>query len=318
MKNFVKVALIVSLVLVILGSACLAVSLGIGFSYEDFWADVEDGKYNFGPINVFGRNAFNWKDDGQPWKGASREDFTFRWSGDREEDIVEKLDLEVYYGTVNIVEGKENEEIIQVTVEYRKKNHKRKVEAYKDGTTLKIEETGSRYSRNNDSTRITIRIPKDIGYNFKEISLQQDAGDIFVDMPLTAERVAIKVNAGECDVSSKLTALEECTADVGAGEIDLHNIEAAKVMLNADVGQIDVDQITADDIIIDCGIGSIDAEVAGHEDDYNYEISCSVGEVSVGEHNYVGLGSKKKIDNSADKKMEIDCNVGEVDISFER
>ena len=64
MKSFIKVALIVSLVLVILGSACLAVSLGIGFNYEDFWADVEDGKYSFGPINVFGINRFNWKDDG--------------------------------------------------------------------------------------------------------------------------------------------------------------------------------------------------------------------------------------------------------------
>ena len=239
-------------------------------------------------------------------------------AGDSEKDIVEKLDLEVYYGTVDIVEKTEDEGEIQVTVEYRKKNHKRKVEAYKDGTTLKIEETGSKRSRNNDSTRITIRIPQDIGHNFKEILLQQDAGDIYVDMPLTAEQVSIKVNAGECDVSSKLTALEECTADVGAGEIDLHNIEAAKVLLNADVGKIDVDKVTADDIIIDCGIGSIDAEVTGHEDDYNYDISCSVGEVSVGDHDYAGFGSKKKIDNSADKKMEINCNIGEVDISFER
>ncbi len=323
MKNFVKAALIVALVLVVLGSVFCTVSLGIGFSFDEFWTDVEDGKYSFGPIESLGdvtwRNRFNWQDDGESWKSAEREDFIFQWQGDGDAPPVKKLDLEVYYGTVNIVENTENEEIIQVTVEYRKKNHRRKVEAQQDGDTLKIEETGSKRSRNNDSTRITIRIPEEMMEEsnlLHELSLKQDAGDISVNMPLAAEKIDIKVNAGECQVQSKIHALQEFKADVGAGEIDLSVVEAAKVTLNANVGEIDASRIMADEIYVDCGIGSIDAMVSGREQDYNYEISCGVGEVSIGDNDYASLGTSKKIDNSADKRMEVDCNIGEVDISF--
>lgn len=324
MKNFTKIALIVVLVLVVLGSVCCTVSLGIGFSFEQFWTDVEDGKYSFGPIESLGdvtwRNRFNWRDDGESWKSAEIEDFILQWQGDGGASPVKKLDLEVYYGTVNIMENTENKENIQVTVEYRKKNHRRKVEAYQDSDTLKIEETGSKRSRNNDSTRITILIPEAMmeeGNVLEELSLKQDAGDISVNMPLTAEKIDIKVNAGECQVESKLHALQEFKADVGAGEIDLSSVEAAKVTLNANVGEIDAARITADEIYVDCGIGAIDAMVSGREQDYNYEISCGVGEVTIGDNDYASLGTSKKIDNSGSKRIEVDCNIGEVDISFQ-
>ncbi len=323
MKNFVKVALIVALVLVVLGSVCCTVSLGIGFSFDEFWTEVEDGKYSFGPIESLGdvawRNRFNWQDDGESWKSAEREDFIFQCQGDEAASPVKKLDLEVYYGTVNIVENTENEENIQVTVEYRKKNHRRKVEAQQDGDTLKIAETGSKHSRNNDSTRVTIRIPEMMmegGNILEELSLKQDAGDISVDMPLLAKNIGIRVNAGECQAHSKIRAQQEFKADVGAGEIDLPAVEAAKVILNADVGEIDASRITADEIYVDCSIGSIDAMVSGREQDYNYEISCGVGEVTIGDNDYASLGTSKKIDNSGSKRMEVDCNIGEVDISF--
>lgn len=323
MKNFVKIAMIVVLVLVVLGSVFCTVSLGIGFSFNEFWADVEDGEYSLGPIESLGdvvwRNRFNWRDDGESWKNAAQEDFIFQWQGDDESPQVKKLDLQVYYGTVNIVENTEDEEIIQVTVEYRKKNHMRKVEAYQDGDTLKIEETGSKRSRNNDSTRITVRIPEEMmeeGDILKELLLQQDAGDISVDIPLMAEKIDIKVNAGECQVESKLRALQEFKADVGAGEVDLSAVEAAKVTLNANVGEIDASMITADEIYVDCGIGSIDAVFSGREQDYDYVISCGMGEVTIGDNDYASIGTSKKIDNSGDKTMEIDCNIGEVDISF--
>lgn len=323
MKNFVKIALIVALVLVVLGSVCCAVSLGIGFSFDEFWTEVEDGKYSFGPIeslsDIAWGNRFNWQDDGESWRSEETEDFIFRWQGEEGASPVKKLDLEVYYGSVNIVENTENQEIIQVTVEYRKKNHRRQVEVLQDSDTLKIVETGSKRSRNNDSTRITICIPgamMEESYRLNELSLKQEAGDISVYMPLLAEKIDIKVNAGECQVESKIRALQEFKADVGAGEMDLSSVEASKVILDAGVGRIETARLTADEIYVDCGVGSIEAMVNGREQDYNYDISCGVGEVTIGDNDYAGLGTTKRIDNSAGRRMEIKCNIGEVDISF--
>ncbi len=321
MKHFIKFALILSLVLVVLGSVCCTVSFGIGFNYSDFWADVEDGKYSFGPISEVGdaiwRNGDNWRDDGVNWKSASTNEYAFSWNGEGEERIT-RLDLDVYYGKVRMEEYDGDE--IQVRVEYRKKNHRRKVEAYNDGGILKIQETGSKRSKNNDSTRITIGIPAEMmtGTQILEaISLKQDAGAIYTDLPLKAEKISINVNAGECLAYEKLTALTEFRADVGAGEIDLEAIEAPEVTLNADVGQIDTEAITADNLYIDCGIGSIDAQVCGREKDYNYRISCSIGEVSIGDHDFHAIGAKKEIDNSANKMIQVDCKIGEVEVSFD-
>ncbi len=321
MKHFIKFALILSLVLVILGSICCTVSFGIGFNYSDFWQDVEEGKYSFGPISEVGeaiwRNGDNWRDDGVNWKSASTNEYAFPWNGEGDERIT-GLDLDVYYGKVRMEESNSNE--VQVIVEYRKKNHRRKVEAYNDGGILKIEETGSKRSRNNDSTRITIGIPSEMmeeEHILEAISLRQDAGAIYTDIPLRAEKISINVNAGECLAYEKLTALREFSADVGAGEIDLQAVEAPEVTLNADVGQSDTETITADDLYIDCGIGSIDAQVCGKEQDYNYEVSCSMGEVSIGDHDFHAISAKKEIDNSADKTMRVDCNIGQVDVSFD-
>ena len=320
MKHFIKFALILSLVLVILGSICCTVSFGIGFNYSDFWQDVEEGKYSFGPISEVGeaiwRNGDNWRDDGVNWKSASTNEYAFPWNGEGDERIT-GLDLDVYYGKVRMEESNSNE--VQVIVEYRKKNHRRKVEAYNDGGTLKIEETGSKRSRNNDSTRITIGIPSEMmeeEHILEAISLKQDAGAIYTDMPLKAEKISIKVNAGECLAYEKLTALREFSADVGVGEIDLQAVEAPEVTLNADVGQIDTETITADDLYIDCGIGSIDAQVCGKEQDYNYEVSCGIGEVACGDSTYSGIGSKREVDNHATKEMEIDCGIGNVIVNF--
>ena len=137
-------------------------------------------------------------------------------------------------------------------------------------------------------------------------------------MPLTAEKINITVNAGECDVESKLTALETLTADISAGEINFSEIEAPELFLIAGVGELDVDQMTADDIKIDCGVGSIDATAVGRESDYDYDITSNVGEVTIDDESYAGLGTSKNINNGADKKMQIDCGVGSVEISFDR
>ncbi len=321
MKHFIKFALILSLVLVILGSICCTVSFGIGFNYSDFWTDVEDGKYSFGPISDIGdaiwRNRDNWRDDGVNWKSASTNEYAFKWNGEGDERIT-GLDLDVYYGKVRMEASAGND--VQVIVEYRKKNHRRIVEVFNDGGTLKIQETGSKHSRNNDSTRITIGIPAQMmeeEHMLEAISLKQDAGAIYTDMPLKAEKISIEVNAGECLAYEKLTALREFSANVGAGKIDLEAVEAPEVSLNADVGQIDTEMITVDNMYIDCGIGAIDAQVSGKERDYNYDISCSVGEVSIGDHDFHAIGAKKEIDNSVDKTMRVDCNIGQVDVSFD-
>ncbi len=319
MKGFTKIALILSLVLVILGSMFCMIGLGIGFNFSEFWEEVENAEYSIGPLGslpvVFHGNQLNWRDDGESWNSSDTEQFAFSCQGKDEEHKVERLDLDVYYGTVNI-EKQEHADEIQVVVEYRKQNHRRKVEAYKDGTALMIKETGGKRSIHNDSTRITIRIPASMNEVFKEISLKQDAGDIFVNMPLTAEEININVNAGECQAEERLKALRVLKAEVGAGEIELEEAEAEEIVFIANVGQITADWMDAKLIDINCGIGSIEAEAAGREQDYSYEIKCGIGEVTIGDSDFSGISNKRRMEGTGTKEMKVDCNIGDVEISY--
>ena len=323
MKGFTKFALILSLVFVVLGSVFCMIGIGIGFRFEDFWDGVEEGEFSIGPIgNIplgFQDNHLSWLDDGEDWDSVSSKDYTFPASGNNKETTVDKLNLDVYYGTVNIVENTQNAKEIKVTVEYRKKDHKREVKAYQDGTTLRIEEVGSRHSIHNDSTRITIQIPeatKGLEQILKVITIKQNAGDIYVDTPLTAEEINITVKAGECDVSEKLAANKRFWADVGAGQMDLEEVESPRVELKTGVGEISAEEVIADDIYLNCGVGSIDLEAYGTEQDYSYEVNCGVGEVEIGDNSFSGLGNKRKIKNPGGKNMEIDCGVGNVEVCF--
>ena len=120
MKSFTKVALIIALILVVLGSTFCMIGLGIGFSFRDFWEDVEMGEFSIGPFEdipyVIGRNNMNWKDDGKSWKSSSTERFDFIWQGDKDKDRVDQLEVDVYYGTVVLEENPEDDNKIFVTV----------------------------------------------------------------------------------------------------------------------------------------------------------------------------------------------------------
>lgn len=312
MKNFTKVALIITLVLVILGSIFCAVGLGIGFRFSDFKEDVEAGEFSIGPIEdipfIRYANKYNWDDDGEDWVHAESEDYDFSV-----EDI-RKLDVDVYYGAVMIEENTDSQNI-HVEVEYRKEDHKRQVETYADGKTLKIEETGTNHSYHNDSTRITIRIPEGMK-EFDEVELKQAAGAVYVNIPLTAKEIDISVDAGECVVSEKLAADKKLTAMVNAGSIQLEELKAEKLELSAGVGELITDEVQADDIEIDCGVGSIETTVVGREKDYSYDIDCGVGNVEIGDASYSGLSSGREIKNPGNKKMEVDCSVGSIEVDF--
>ncbi len=322
MKGFTKIALILALVLVVLGSTFCMIGLGIGFSFQEFWENVEHGEFSIGSVDhIPFVKVGNWRDDGGDWNSAETEDYKFAWQGKKQKDSIKKLDLNVYYGTVIFEENTGNEEEIQVKVEYRKKNHRRNVEVVKDGSTLKIQETGSRKSVLNDSARITVRIPDNIKQQnqvLQELNLEQDAGDIFIDVPLTSEVININVKAGECEASEKLTALKSIWVEVGGGQIDLDDVSASEISLKANAGQIDTEMLDADAIFIECGVGAIDAEVAGREQDYDYDVTCSMGDVEIGDNSYSGFSSKRKIENGGGKVMKVDCGVGQVEVSFEK
>ena len=95
------------------------------------------------------------------------------------------------------------------------------------------------------------------------------------------------------------------------------NITAAKCDLQVGAGTIDIDQIDVQKLNADCGAGEIDMVVTGKEKDYNYDLSCGMGEINLEDSEYSGIGIEKNISNEgARKDMVLECGMGEIDVEF--
>ena len=119
-------------------------------------------------------------------------------------------------------------------------------------------------------------------------------------------------------VYEKVGAKHKKVMEVGAGEFSGYgNIAAAYCDLQVGAGTIDIDQLDVQKLNADCGAGEIDMVVTGKEKDYNYDLSCGMGEIDLENSEYSGLGIEKTISNEgAQKDMVLECGMGEIDVEF--
>lgn len=142
---------------------------------------------------------------------------------------------------------------------------------------------------------------------------------IKVSVPSVKEfdTVSLGVDMGTIDLECDLK-VQELSVEVGAGEFSGYgNITAAYCDLQVGAGTIDIDQLDIQKLNADCSAGEIDMVVTGKEKDYNYDLSCGMGEINLEDSEYSGIGIEKNISNEgARKDMVLECGMGEIDVEF--
>lgn len=160
-----------------------------------------------------------------------------------------------------------------------------------DGSELKVD-IKRKGARINNGGTVTIYLPKDTTYH--EASFSVGSGILQIDN-IMAQDLDVEVGAGQGVING--AAVQKLDAKCGAGELLMRNI-------------------VTEETDLDCGIGRIECEVQGAEQDFNYSVKCGIGQVSIGDESYAGLGGKKTINNGGAYEMEVDCGIGEVIVSF--
>ena len=162
-------------------------------------------------------------------------------------------------------------------------------------TSVKITITDTRSGNVKKKKQIKVIVPS--GKDFDTISLGVDMGTIDLECDLKVQELSVEVGAGEFSGYGNITAAY-CDLQVGAGTID--------------IDQLDIQKLNAD-----CGAGEIDMVVTGKEKDYNYDLSCGMGEINLEDSEYSGIGIEKNISNEgARKDMVLECGMGEIDVEF--
>ena len=162
-------------------------------------------------------------------------------------------------------------------------------------TSGKITITDTRSGNVKKKKQIKVIVPS--GKDFDTVSLGVDMGTIDLECDLKVQKLSVEVGAGEFSGYGNITAAN-CDLQVGAGTID--------------IDQLDIQKLNAD-----CGAGEIDMVVTGKEKDYNYDLSCGMGEINLEDSEYSGIGIEKNISNEgARKDMVLECGMGEIDVEF--
>lgn len=171
-------------------------------------------------------------------------------------------------------------------------DEKLKLAYYQEDDELKIETVKKVRGLNGGETRVELYIPAD--YVFEEVSFDMISGELYIEDVEAAELVL----------------------DVGAGVAEIVNFHAMDADFDCGTGTLTAAGISDNEVNIDCGIGTVDYRTVGKETDYNYEISCGIGDITCGESSYSGIAEKKNVNNRAAKDMDIDCGIGSVTVEF--
>ena len=224
--------------------------------------------------------------------GFSSDDFD-NWSSGTEhtlslEDISNPdLELDLGAGEFEVKEGNTDELLVKSAM---------KVNVTLDGDTVKINTKNSvrlvNFGFSGSANKISIEVPK--GTKFDDVSMKIGAGELRCEN-VSAQTLNLKVGAGEIIMNG--SNAKEMKVDVGMGNFNFHG------NVNGDIG-------------VDCGMGNAQMWLDGNEKDYNYEIDCDMGNITVGKKSYGGVSAEQDIDNHAAHDIEVDCGMGNVEIFF--
>ena len=134
---------------------------------------------------------------------------------------------------------------------------------------------------------------------------------LYVPEKVTFDEVELKFGAGEV-VFDSLSA-EKFKAEIGAGHILVNNGEVEKVELSVGAGAVEYYGSIQEKMEADCSMGSIYAELQGKEEEFDYDLECSMGNIAINGQDHA---FDRKVDNHAQKKMKLSCVMGSVEGLF--
>ena len=127
-------------------------------------------------------------------------------------------------------------------------------------------------------------------------------------------KIKIKIGAGQLIVN-QLTA-NNIDINIGAGNLKMDNLTATEVNIDCGVGNIEINGEISDKGNVKCGVGNVSLNLKGNKKDYKYNLNVGIGEISLNNNNYNGLGNKVTQNISSSKLLKVDCGIGKLSLNI--
>ena len=338
MKKFVKISLIVTITIMLLGIVLFIIGyagggrkeiaqmeengelsyfnnhvrLNVGWVNNQFGIGFTDGdKENW--LMGFGNPEAPEAPDAPEVPEVSGSSSKFKGSTNTALSIegIEKLDIELGGGELFLEAGDVEEIQIKAKTEDDFQCYVKNNTLYVKGFDLKKKVWDWNDWDNRRQNSVSVIIPKKL--IFRETDIEFGAGNIEIT-DVTLGKTDVEVGAGtlKCDGVN----MEEVSVEVGAGAVYMNEITADKTELSVAMGEAVLDGTFMGNMDLQCSMGNLEINVRGKETDYNYEIEAAMGSVEVAGESYNGLASERSVNNHADKTICVEASMGSITVSF--
>lgn len=188
-----------------------------------------------------------------------------------------------------------------------------KFQAYVEAGTLYITTTTSQ-KKWNEMSKSSVILYVPAGCSFDRADVELGAG--VLDFPgLCASEASLEVGAGR--ITSTGIAVSKLEISVGAGQIELKDMDVAELEANVSMGEMAAKGAIRHSLTAECSMGNIELLLEGTQEDYNFDLSGAMGNVTLGGKSYSGFATDRSVNNGSDKLIEVECSMGNVTIQFE-
>ncbi len=162
--------------------------------------------------------------------------------------------------------------------------------------------------------QIVLCFPK--GKIFEHVALEIGAGNIDMkEVPVLCNEMEAEIGAGKWHAAG-LQVSGRLDLQVGAGEVKMKTATVGTLNLECGVGACVYRGCVNEDIKVDCGVGSCKFELDNKESDFNYDVSCALGNVRINKSSIRCLGSKKIYsDSKAKGTITLKCGLGNIELN---
>lgn len=228
MKKILKIGIIASLALFILGIGSVIAAVALGAT----WAQFTDA------ADIHGASLLSKISHG-PGGGHA---------GQVRYPDVESLDIDLGRGSLEILETDEDQVIVEII-----SDPDDSIESSMQDSTLKI---SSKPGAARKDARLCLYLPEDSSYDF--IHLDAGAASV-VAGSLEADRLDVQLGAGTFSSTGEISA-EGSTWQVGVGELDLAFLDCEDTSLDCGMGSMTVTMANSQedyDCVVTCGMGAV-------------------------------------------------------------
>lgn len=158
---------------------------------------------------------------------------------------------------------------------------------------------------------------------FDSFCLNLGTGDLTLDF-LSAKD--IEINHGVGTITIRSLSCQELDIDAGIGELQAESIQSSeKAAIDMGTSNIILSSYDGKNLDLNCGLGNAEVLAVGRETDYNYQLEAALGSIylshheqenSENHHNPFYDDKSLDVDHDADRDIRILCSFGNAQLNF--